>query len=74
MSTATSHPTARTAASSVPDQGPLRPVSRTIIASGWYDPDGAAWEPEMTFEAPIASTPISRPPIEIEGLRERRRS
>jgi hypothetical protein len=66
MSTATRVPApSRTADPSEPTVTPSRDRSRPIHATGWYDPDGAGWEPaseRVTF-APIAP-PERRPASE----------
>lgn len=45
-------------------------AATTIPAStGWYDPDGVAWEPERTDAVDLLRT-SQRPPMEVADDRE----
>lgn len=71
MTTAAPRPTERARTGSAPDLVDAL-SKRTTGGSGWYDPDGAAWESEAmeSFEAPRV-TPV-RPAIRIEVTRKDR--
>jgi hypothetical protein len=69
MPTATRQTPAPRAVTSTERRNP-KPAARAAAPSGWYDPDGAAWEAESTpdFEA-FRATPVRpmRPAIRVEG-------
>ncbi len=72
MTTATQRPADRRRSGSPTDVADAFTALATTGNSGWYDPDGAAWESETvaTFEARRA-TPV-RPAISVEGAGEDR--
>ena len=57
-----------TGSSTTPDRRDTKPVIRTTVPSGWYDPDGAAWEAESppAIEA-LRASPM-RPAILLEAV------
>jgi hypothetical protein len=66
MPTATPQTTGSRAVPATDHRSP-KPAARIAVQSGWYDPDGAAWEADSTpdFEA-FRATPV-RPAIRVEG-------
>lgn len=69
MSTASPQPPTRPTADRRHESPGLRTRVRALIPSGWYDPDGAGWEPDRSAESGLVATTSPRPAIRVEGLR-----
>jgi hypothetical protein len=69
MSTASPQPPTRSTADRRRESRGIRPEARVVIPSGWYDPDGAGWEPDHSVESTLVATSSPRPAIRVEGLR-----
>ena len=76
MTATTTRPTGATGSSSDQERHDARAAIRARLPSGWYDPDGAAWEAESqppleAFRATPVRPPVRssvRPPIRVEGV------
>jgi hypothetical protein len=67
MTPATTRPVGAIGSTVTIDRGDKQSVVRTVVPSGWYDPDGAAWESETLPATEILRAAEIRPMILVEG-------
>ena len=63
-----SHADSPTSSAVTPDRHEAARTGRPPAPSGWYDPDGAAWEAESPASAEAWGATRIRPPIRVEGV------